>query len=238
MKELLLVLHQKDIEALGAVRKHQQIEIAEAKEWIWLRCALMGAEAEALQQLPAYKRYELEGGNKLFPLGGSTPVALLQNMRWIPIQKFVPLEMPVAAMPGKVDHKCPIRLLASDRVEEGKALLTSLQAWSVYAENAPEIRLKQLSFALSEKQSVLIIGTPLPPVPGQEYWLREGNLLPAGFDFEFPLVASLLAARLNPLQDRYLLFHADASFDAIPKEAFVPATRSGVRLSREGLTHD
>ena len=240
MKELLLVINKKDKEILGTVRAHEQIRLAESAEWLWLRCPLTEEAlpaAEAMRQLPAHTAYILQEENKLFPRGGKTPVALLQEMKWVPIRKFLSLELPVAAMPGRVEQKCTIELVASDRREEGRALLTSMEHWSTYAEIAPEIRLRQLRFAVSENSSVLIMGTPLPPVPGQEYWLQEGNLLPAGYDFRFSIAAPLIAARLNPQHKHLLLFYPDGNWEAIPSEAFVPATRSGVRLTQEGLTH-
>jgi hypothetical protein len=104
--------------------------------------------------------------------------------------------------------------------------------WQQYAATAPEVRLLGLRFAASANDQVLVLGTPLPPVPGKEYWSTHDLLLPAGFDFELPLAAGLLAAKLNPRNDAVLRFGPDGSWEKIPKEALVPASRSAARLTR------
>jgi hypothetical protein len=110
--------------------------------------------------------------------------------------------------------------------------VTSLSVWQQYAATAPEVRLLGLRFAASANDQVLVLGTPLPPVPGKEYWSTHDLLLPAGFDFELPLAAGLLAAKLNPCNDAVLRFGTDGSWEKIPKEALVPASRSAARLTR------
>jgi hypothetical protein len=75
------------------------------------------------------------------------------------------------------------------------------------------------------------MGNPLPPVPGRGYWERDGILLPNGYDFELPLVAGLLAGKLNAGRDSVLFFNADGSWEKILSGDFVAATRSAVRLT-------
>jgi hypothetical protein len=234
MKELILVLAAKDREALGAVRCLPGLRVAEAEGQLWLR----GIETDAtpdlrLRQLPAVQTYLLDEGDALFPVGGLTPVGKLPDWRWTPLAAFIRPELPTSALPGKADGRYPVRLVPSDRAEAGGALATSLSVWQQYAATAPEVRLLGLRFAASANDQVLVLGTPLPPVPGKEYWSTHDLLLPAGFDFELPLAAGLLAAKLNPRNDAVLLFGTDGSWEKIPKEVLVPASRSAARLTKE-----
>jgi hypothetical protein len=117
------------------------------------------------------------------------------------------------------------------------ALLTSFEAWRTYAEAAPEIRLRGLRFAVSAERQVLLLGAPLPPLPGQEYWQQAGLLLPAGYDLEVPLLAPLLTSRLTSDSEALVLFTAEGGWALVPMAHLVPATRSAVRLTAESFRH-
>ena len=232
-KELILVLAARDREALGAVRCLPGLRVAEVEGTLWLR----GIETDAtpdlrLRQLPAGRTFLLDEENHLFLPGGFTPVGALPELRWTPLSAFIRPELPTSALPGKGVGRHPVRLVPSGRAEAGAALVTSLPVWQQYAATAPEVRLQGLRFAASENDQVLVLGTPLPTVPGKEYWLMHSLLLPAGFDFELPLAAGVLAAKLNPRNDAVLRFHPDGSWEKIPREALVPASRSAARLTR------
>lgn len=234
MKEIIIILAAKDREALGAVRCLPGLRVAEAAGQLWLR----GIETDVapdlrLRQLPAVQTYVLDEYEYLFPAGGLTPVGKLDEMRWTPLAAYIRPELPTSALPGKVEEgRYPVRLVPSGRAEAGGALVTPLAVWRQYAATAPEVRLQGLRFAASEHDQVLVLGTPLPPVPGKEYWLTHNLLLPAGFDFELPLAAGLLDAKLNPRNDAVLRFAPDGSWEKIPKQALVPAGRSAARLTK------
>ena len=112
--------------------------------------------------------------------------------------------------------------------------MTSLRIWKEYVEAAPLIRLKQLQFAVSEDDQALIIGMPVPPIPGKAYTLRDHILLPAGYDLDPPVVRPLIRSRLNPLEDAWLLFDTDGSWQRIPLQYCMPATRSAARMTKGG----
>jgi hypothetical protein len=234
MTERVLVLAAADREPLGAVRAVPGLQAAEAAGVLWLRgLPATGELPLAVRALPATAAYALDAQGRLFLPGSRTPTAQLPALAWQPIRAFVPLELPTAALPAQGVPRYRVRLVPSARAEAGAALLTTLAVWRAYAETAPAIRLESLRFAVAADQRVLLLGTPLPPIPGQEHWLREGLLLPAGFDFEAPLLASLLVRQLDAKADAMLLFAADGSWERIFKEDLLPVTRSAVRLTAE-----
>jgi len=234
--ERVFVLAVSDRETLGGVRALPGLQAAEAAGELWLRgLPATGELPLAVRTLPATAAYALDAPGRLFPLGSLTPTAQLPTLAWQPIQAFMPLELPTAAIPAKEAPRYRVRLVPSARAEAGAALLTTLTAWHAYADTAPEIRLTGLRFAVAADQRVLLLGTPLPPLLGQEHWLRQGLLLPAGFDFEAPLLAPLLAKQLNPAAAGILLFAADGSWERILTENIVPVTRSAVRLTMKGF---
>ncbi|MBO2010277.1 hypothetical protein [Hymenobacter negativus] len=236
MTERVFVLAASARETLGGVRAVPGLQATEAAGQLWLRgLPATGELPLAVRALPATASFVLDAAGRLFPTGSLTPIAQLPTLVWQPIRVFVPLELPTAALPAQAAPRYRVQLAPSAQAETGAALLTTLAAWHEYANTAPEIRLTGLRFAVATDRRVLLLGTPLPPLPGQEHWLSEGMLLPAGFDFEAPMLAALLARQLNPAVDSVLLFAADGSWERIPNEHLLPVTRSAVRLTAKGF---
>lgn len=235
MKELILVLAKKDKDALGAVRCHPNARAAADGDFIWVRGFPIGENIDLkIKQLPAIHTYYLGEDDLLFPPNASTPSAKLQRLPWVALQSFVTIEVPVAAYPGRLQTKHTVRLVPSENAHEGSALLTNLDEWKKYAETAPLSRLKRLKFAVSDENKVVILGTPIAPIPGKELWMRDGILLPCGFDFEIPLVSSFVNKKLNPENDSVLVFEKENDWEKIPLDYFIPARRSAVRLTKGG----
>lgn len=236
MKELIIVLSQADKAALGSVRCLPGLQAAEDEGFIWVRGinALDNIDLR-IRQLPGLHTYTPDADNNLFPPGGLTPVAKLKPLKWVPVAEYITVTLPVSALPGKVNLQHTIRLIPSGRSQEGDVLLTSLTTWKTYAETAPLVRLQQTRFAVSENNKVLIMGTPLPALPGREYVLQDTLLLPCGFEFDPPAISELVIARFDPSKESLLLFDTDGTWEKVPKNAFMPSTRSAIRLTQGGL---
>jgi hypothetical protein len=231
--EHIFVLAAAQRAVLGTVRDQPGLRAApdEAGQ-LWLRgLPATGPLPLALRQLPALASYEADAEGRLFPAGRPTPTGRLPLLAWLPLPAFAPLDIPTAALPGQRPAPIPVRLVPSAAPRPGAALLTTLAALESYAEAAPAVRLAGLRFAVSAQQQVLLVGAPLPPIPGQEYWRSAGLLLPAGFDFEVPLVAKLLASQLPSEATDTLLFFPDGQYEVIPNAQLHPVSRSAVRLT-------
>lgn len=236
MKELIIVLSQADKAALGSVRCLPGLQAAEDEGFIWVRgISALGNIDLRIRQLPGLHTYTLDADNNLFPFGGLTPVAKLKPLKWVPVAEYITVKLPVSALPGKVSQQHVIKLVPSGRSQEGNVLLTDLATWKIYAETAPLVRLQQTRFAVSENNKVLIMGTPLPALPGKEYVLQETLLLPCGFEFDPPAISELVIARLDPSKESLLLFDRDGTWEKVPENAFMPSTRSAIRLTQGGL---
>ena len=147
------------------------------------------------------------------------------------MKQVIPVELPGSALPAQLTQQYVLKLLHSVEYHPGAALKVKLADWQAYAETAPEIRLAALRFALSAAGDVLVMGEPLPPLPGVEYWLRDSILLPAAYDLEWPLVAQLFNQRENSKGGYFFLFEKEGNWQKIEKRCFVPATRAGIRRS-------
>jgi hypothetical protein len=238
MKELIIVLSQTDKAALGSVRCLPGLLAAEKEGFIWVRGIDVNAAIDLrIRQLPGLHTYTLDADDYLFPSRGLTPIGKLQPMTWVPVSTYITVTLPVSALPGKIDQQLAVRLVPSQQSQPGNALLSDLHTWKAYGETAPLVRLQQTRFAVSEENKVLIIGEPLPALPGKEYVLQDGLLIPMGFEFDPPVISSLIGSQFNPDNDSLLLFNTDSTWSAIPKDAFVPSTRSAIRLT-QGRAHE
>ena len=240
MTEHVLQLAAADHAALATVRHLPGLQAAAAPDGsVWLRGLPATSELPlALRQLPAQAAYLLDAQNRLFPSGRATPTAQLPALSWLPIAAFVLLALPTAALPGQGVPTYHVRLVPARHAAPGIGLLTTLAHWHKYADTAPEIRLQALRFAAAADGRVLLLGNPLPPLPGQEFWQQGSLLLPAGFDFEAALVGELLAQQLPVAPGELLLFAADGRWERLVPADFLPATRGAVRRTAKALLRD
>lgn len=234
MKELVMIFAAEDREVLGSVRCQEGLLAAEGVDGTWLRGIPASGVAATIRQLPALHTYVLDEEEQLFPINKLTPVGKLPLLSWQPLALFIPVALPVSMLPGSLSKPYFPRLIASDAVQQPGALLVKLGDWKQYVEFAPLVRLNRLRFAVSGKDEALIIGEPLPPLPGKEYWLQDELLIPAGFDFDPPLAAVLASEEVNAGKDSLILFDETGNWQKISLEYLLPARRSTVRMIKEG----
>lgn len=232
MKELIITIAVTDKESLGPVRCIPGLLAAEYEGLIWLRGIPANGPADIrLRQLPGIHSYMADEQGLLFPPGKPTPVRRLPDTTWLPLPGFIPVTLPVSGLPGVPVQQYMAGLAPCALEEESNALLTSLTYWKTYAETAPEVRLAQTRFAVNADGDVLVLGSPLPPVPGKALVLRGTMLFPAGYHFDPPAIAPLAETALNADKNALLLFDIDGSWQRIEEAAFVQTTRSAVRMT-------
>ena len=231
MKDKILLIAEKDRGALGAVRCISDLYVAVNESGIWLKCkGEFAIKNMLLQQLPVQKTFFIDGYNRLFIPNTLTPVAMLEINEWVSIKAFVALEIPIAIMPARLQSTININIVSSMNERNADALLTSLNVWKAYAKQAPLIRLQQLKFAVSENADVFIIGSPLPPIPGKAYWIKNKVALPCGFDLEWTFLTDAIEKKFTT-GGELILIAENAEWQKIPDSYFVKATRSAVRFT-------
>jgi hypothetical protein len=240
----------KDAASLAPLRLTRGIEVAEKEPFIWVR----GANDEKLERLvralPAVARYEVISGNRLRNLESRIPSETLPALNWQPVNTWLRVQMPltptklvlpmeerendgdaVAARPGL--RPVSIRIVRSVEERAIELLVTTVEQWREFALNAPEIRLRELRFAVDEAGNVVVRGKPLPPLPGRQFALQGSIAVQAGYAWEPGVSADVLARRLGLSADGLALFHEDGTFSRIEAEQFVPASRSAMRETAE-----
>lgn len=237
MSELVYILAAGDRDALGTVRTLAGLRAAEDASGIWLRGIDADRVPPAIESLPALHRYIMDESLKLFPLHKATPVGLLPTLTWQALVSFLPLSLPASSLPGsKVKPHTPL-LVPTDIAKAPAALLTTRAHWIAYVANAPAVRLGRLQFAVSQTGSVLVMGDPLPPIPGEEFWQQKNLLIPAGYDFDPPMAGVLASDVLYREKDCFLLFGKDGGWQRVSSAYMIPVNRSTVRSLAEGGAH-
>jgi hypothetical protein len=234
----LLKLDRKDERPLFRLRTESRLEVAETKSFLWVRANQVDkALQQQLKALPSIGTYRLEQG-LLFPEGGSVPTGSLPtSLKWQAVGDWVTPEPPPSVMPPlkAPEPAWSLELVKATQEQAVVALLVKADAWFDYVETAPKARLDALSFALSDDKRALIIGQPLPPLPGQLYWQVEQLLLPAGWSLAHPVLGPLLSQSMSPKSGGYALVHDHKNWEVIPFANVIAADRASVRLSSQNL---
>lgn len=225
--EIIIRFSPEDIGAFGTIRTWPDLRVAVSGDEYWMRG--LPHESLLLAKLPVKELYRMDEQQRLFGFMNKTPHGVLKKMSWEPLQSFLTVEPPVSGFPASTDEPLHVRLAPAAGTTSPVALMTSLSEWKTYADSAPLIRLQRLRFAVCETGEVLVLGTPLPSLPGHTYYSQEHLLLPSGYDFDPVVAAQFIIPRLATGSDTIVLFHADGQWEKIAGSSFISATRSAIR---------
>ncbi len=217
---------------LAALRLVPGLEVAELTDGIWLRGSGSGEELDrALRCVPDLVRFAILEGGLLRPVLRLLPDGHLPVTTWRSIDEWAAPEPQPAAIPGEVGSRLELRLVPSAREEPAGALVAAARDWRTWAALAASVRLDPLTFAAAADGRVLVRGTPLPPLPGTRCTDREGLVVPAGWTWTPAVGAAVVAGRLGLEPGDAALFDAGGTWELVPADAFVPATRPAVRAT-------
>jgi hypothetical protein len=121
--------------------------------------------------------------------------------------------------------------------ETASVLLTSIDGWTAYAIQAPQVRLNRWQFAAAQDGRAIVRGDPLPPLPGERWVEREGIAVPAGWRWSPPVEAAIVRAVFGLEPGDLALWQTDGTWRRIRAADFAPASRAAVRATAEGFRH-
>jgi hypothetical protein len=126
-----------------------------------------------------------------------------------------------------------LRLVRDDHPRPTTALRCSLAALGRWADRVPTAELNAVRAARAGT-TALLLGSPLPSLPGGERFWGEQVLVPLGLRAEPALRERAWKEAFGIDAEHFLLLSGHGA-EAVPQAAFAPLTRSGVRLAlREG----
>jgi hypothetical protein len=219
--------------ALADLRREAGITVTTAGERVWV-CWEEGAEAVVRRVMPLpgaelYTRREglwYRVGHHLPAFG--LPVEAEETA--MPLYRAVTPE-PVRVVTPEETTPAParLRLVRDERVRVTTALRCGLAALGRWAESAPTAEIGAVTVAWSGGE-VIVRGPRLPAIAeGTRYW-GDLVLVPLGFRPEPNLSEPALRGALRVDDGAVLVLSAEA-VEEVPRAAFRPLTRAGVRLA-------
>lgn len=238
----------------GATSAHQlapllecdsELAISPLDSRIWLRfSATRDAARTIISRLPA-TAYLLDALNRLIRPGSNIPMKPLPELDWQPTKQTIERVLPSAIFPESLrpaedqiaEVTIPLRLVpASDTNQRtplpAEAVLADRTDLLRWVDDAPEARLHQLRWILVDDQA-LILGTPLPHVPGQFFSKAGRILVPSGRwwspDLPVPITEQILSGPDDQSDKSLILWQTDGTITHFPEDEIQTLRRASVR---------
>ncbi|GEN76984.1 hypothetical protein [Chryseobacterium hagamense] len=234
LKEFRAEIPRADEDFLGSVRDWKNVQIAREEEVIWLKgFTEEQAISPEIQQLPDFIMYELRDG-LLFRKDALVPSKKMRTaLLWTPIDQALRLTFPSFNLNFfGIDEKIEVKLKPSEEEHPAAALLSSIKEIREALITLPKFKLEKIDWMVINDKA-LFIGHPLLSLPGKTFWSKDGHLLPAGYDFEFKNLSSLLQRKYNTARDQWLLWNENGSLLSLDKEDFRKLSVSSFRLTEK-----
>lgn len=219
---------------LGSIRDWKNIQIAVEEETIWLRGFTdEQAAAPEIQQLPDFILYELRDG-LLFRKEALVPSKKMRTaLLWIPIDKALQLTFPPSNQNYfGIQEQVQVRVKESNEEQPVVALLSNIADIKESITALPRFKLEKIKWTVLGDKA-LFMGIPLLSFPGKTYWTKDRHLLPAGLDFEFKNVSTLIQQKYNKESEGWLLWDENGNYLLIKETDFHPLSVSSFRLTEK-----
>ncbi|WP_294302946.1 hypothetical protein [uncultured Chryseobacterium sp.] len=219
---------------LGAVRDWKNVQVAGEENIIWLKgFTEEQAVSPELQQLPDFLLYELKEG-LLFRKDALVPAKKIRTgLLWTPLDKALKLTFPVSNNNFfGIDEKVEVKLKTIEEEQPAAALLCPITEIKNSIITLPKFKLEKMDWLMIDDHA-LFIGTPLLSLPGKTFWSKDGHLLPAGYDFEFKNMSSLLQRKYNADNNAWLFWNEEGTMLHLNKENLRKLSVSSFRLTEK-----
>ena len=198
---------------------------------LWLRgLTADDVESPDILSLPGAQRYYLRDA-QLYPVGKQLPARVAPTLLWTDLVRGLKVELPAENFNYfGVRGEHAIELVASSTPVAVTATVIDLKTLGAYLHDAPRVRLAPLRWTvLTEADAALIVGTPLLPLPGRDYYQRGRFLLPAGYDFRYPALVNVYAAALEDGHAYWFLLDVDGGITKVSKADFNELNKGSFR---------
>jgi hypothetical protein len=223
-------------------------DVAMDERFVWFR--LHGPIASLQTVLAAIPglRWSLRD-DRLFRLHCRVPDGRLPQLDWRPVHQWAQVELPrinVAAKLPQGSHR-PLRLARGGRETPSSLMLTSIAKLARWAEGAPDERLRLLRWVVRKQThppstegmradpaegECLILGSPLPPIEGQFFVVRDRIAVPAGHQW-LPRASTADVRQVFGLTENdWLIWESTDQYSVMDNALFATATRGSIRQCR------
>jgi hypothetical protein len=221
----------RDAEGAAALRLEFGIQACQSADGFWLRGIQLDDRLDRqLAKLPGGQRYAIDEHGLGIPDGCLLPTIRVPDAGWEPIAACFPLRLGTAALPGALPERLCVGLRRSGAEQPCTALVCSWEAWSCWADESPLVRLSRLRFSRCD-QRALLLGEPLPPLPGIRCHVQGGLILPAGYALAPIADPELITEVFRLKRGDFALVDATGEWEMVSATAIAEAHRMSVRAT-------
>lgn len=221
---------------LAGIRHWTNLKAGIEAPYIWIRDLRYAQITSATVKSIPEKRCYYEKNGRLFPQGSLLPECAIPAVLWTPIQRAFPVQLP---LPNPhffgYNDTVPVRMVPAKEAFPACAVLTEADLLAAYLRTAPLVRYSHLRYVLYGRQKVLIIGTPMLPLPGITFYLYGRHLLPVGTQFEWPFLADGIHAQLSESTPSLLLWNTEGNYLPVSETDFTALSPGSLRATLDIL---
>jgi len=218
--------------ALGPVRHRGDVRVLPAGDRVWVRWPAGRTDVVRCLLPVAGVVFLTSRGGAWFPFGSRLPTAdrppdgdgasvasVLSPARFTPVDAGEIAAPPVVLLAVRGGEPCSATAL--------RCRLADLAEWAESATTAEQTAVT----AARAGGRIVLRGAKLPTVPGAMRFWGDDVLVPVGFRADPELRADVLRAAVGADRDELVLLD-ESGAEVIPRVAFRPVTRAGLRLAR------
>lgn len=231
-----LAIRREHVDDLAQIRHWPNLKVGYEEDMLWIKdLDYAQAHSVSVRSIP-FKTIYFEEKGRLVLLNHLLPERTVPSLLWTPIDRALTVKRPELNHHFfGINERLSVKLIATEEETEGIAVVVPLLYLQDYIITAPLMRLQNLRWCVLGKERALLMGKPLLPLPGKVYWQRKDFLLPAGYDFDLPLLTDVLHKRINPGRDRWVLWDKEDEYSFIEKASMIGLSRSSFRQTMDSL---
>ena len=238
-----------ELRGLISLRSRPEFQAARDETNLWIRVdSSIAMDAVCLLSLmPGAELFCLDDRQRLTPIDRSVPVGLLPSgLDWKPFCQLTRLWLP-AILRGKLDDDQPIvsspkrvilKWTPSEHYVTPGALLCDFSDWSAYVLNNIHSKWRSLRFACrsdSESLNTLVIGEPIPSIPGLRLANLNQVLMPVAFTWVPAVPAQAVRRSFGVSDPDWILWEREDSLEIVLDSNLIATTRVSIRASAFSL---
>lgn len=233
-----VLLPRESAAALARLRGNPALGVCETTEGVWLRGPRLEESLDhPLRLVPGGRWFAVVEEGQLLAEGNLVPLGRVPEGPWALLSEWLEISLPPFQERGSAALESVTLTLVPAAVEREPALLeTALVQLANYVTTAPQWRIDRWTFAATSGGSVIVRGTPLPPLPGTQWVLDQSIATPAGLTWSPPVDAAVLQQLLGLAEGEIALLRAEGTCDRIVADHWVRASRSAIRGTLEAAS--
>jgi hypothetical protein len=225
-----------ELSVLAPLRDRMDIRIHLESDRAWVCWKSSGSEVISRLLAAAGVEFFSSRNDAWFPFASRLPTAQRppagEGMGLANV--LVPGRFQVPAVPAAAPPAATLHLVRGGLVQPATAMVCRLSELVAWADRATTAEIADVTGCRFESR-VLLLGRRLPSLAAARRYFGEDVLIPVGFRADPELPAAAIRGAVGAATDEIVVLEEDGT-DIVPRAAFEPLTRAGIRLAARDTT--